>query len=120
MSKASVFVLSSSWEGFGNVLVEAMAVGTPVVSTDCPHGPREILANGKYGPLVAPDNAMKLADAISNLIENPTPRDVLIKGAQRFSTRAIAIKYLHVFGLLAEPDQETEGKQPAAGRSGLA
>ena len=64
MAKASVLVLSSAWEGFGNVLVEAMISGTAVVSTDCESGPAEILANGKFGRLVEVGNAEEMAKAI--------------------------------------------------------
>ena len=69
MSKASVFVFSSIWEGLGNVLIEAMACGCPVVSTDCPSGPAEILENGKWGKLVPVKDVEALAVAIENTLD---------------------------------------------------
>jgi len=65
MRHAAVFVLSSRFEGYGNVLVEAMAVGTPVVATDCPVGPREILDNGRFGDLVPVGDDAAMGRAIS-------------------------------------------------------
>src|SRR5262249_43075680 len=64
MARAAVFVLSSAWEGLPTVLIEALASGCPVVSTACPSGPREILENGKYGPLVPVGDDTALANAI--------------------------------------------------------
>ena len=69
-NSASVFVLSSSWEGFGNVIVEAMECRLPIVSTDCPHGPREILDDGKHGILVEVDNPNALAEGMMSAIRD--------------------------------------------------
>ena len=74
MARASLFVLSSRWEGLPTVLIEALCCGTPVVSTDCPSGPREILRGGKYGPLVPVGDANALARAIETTLDGDTPR----------------------------------------------
>jgi glycosyltransferase involved in cell wall biosynthesis len=70
MRNAEIFVLSSKLEGFPNVLLEAMAVGVPVVSFDCPTGPNEIITNRENGILVEPGNEKELSDAIIELLSN--------------------------------------------------
>ena len=72
--KADIFVLSSDFEGFPNVILEAMACGTPVVSTDCPSGPNEIIVNGKNGILVPTEDEKAMAEAILKLLTNDNLR----------------------------------------------
>ena len=91
---ADLFVLSSRWEGFGNVIVEALECGVPVVSTDCLSGPAEILENGRYGRLVPVQDIEALADAIINSLTEPHDREILMRRAQDFSVRKISDQYL--------------------------
>lgn len=94
MAAADLFVLSSRWEGFGNVLVEAMAAGTPVVSTDCPFGPKQIIDDSDAGVLVPMGDVGALADAIDALLADSDRRRVMGKAArvrsECFSAEAIA------------------------------
>jgi len=99
MANAGVFALSSRWEGFGIVLVEALACGTPVVSTDCPSGPREILEHGRYGRLVPVGDEQALADAITVSLAESPDREALRQRAADFSAEASASAYLRALGL---------------------
>jgi len=96
MRRASVLALSSRWEGLGNVLIEAMACGTPVVSTRCPGGPAEILGNGRFGELVPPGDPDALADAILRTLASPPDPDLLRARAAAFSAPAAASRYLQL------------------------
>lgn len=71
MAHAAAFVLSSQWEGLPTVLIEALACGTPILSTDCPNGPREILEGGRYGRLVPVGDVDALAEAMRAVLANP-------------------------------------------------
>jgi len=86
MRRASVFVLSSDYEGLPGALIQAMACGTPVVSTDCQSGPSEILENGKWGRLVAVDDSKALSKAIMETLVDKTPPDVKFR-AQYFDVK---------------------------------
>ena len=98
MRRAALLALSSHWEGFANVVVEALACGTPVVSTDCPSGPGEILAHGKFGRLTPVGDIAALAAALEDTLDSPPPRELLLERARDFSVERMADAYLAVLG----------------------
>lgn len=93
---ANLFVLSSDYEGFGNVIVEALSCGLPVVSTDCPSGPAEILQNGQFGRLVPTGDAEALARAMDEALSSPVNRHELKARAANFAPGIAANRYLEL------------------------
>jgi glycosyltransferase involved in cell wall biosynthesis len=93
---ADVAVCTSRFEGFGNAIVEALACGTPVVATDCPWGPREILADGRYGTLVPVGDADAFAAAITHALGTPPDRAQLRQRAVRYATEAAAREFREI------------------------
>ena len=96
LGRAAAFVLSSAWEGLANVVIEALACGCPVVSTDCPSGPAEILAGGKYGRLVPVGDDAALANAIAATLDAPPRQESLRDRARHFSVDRAAAQYRRV------------------------
>ena len=98
MAQSTVFVLSSAWEGFSNVILEAMAVGTPVISTNCQSGSAEALDNGKYGLLVSVGDSQAMAEAILQVLSGQT-KSVDLAWLDQFSLENITQQYLDILGI---------------------
>lgn len=101
MRRANLFVLSSAWEGSPNVLTEALYLGTAVVATDCRSGPREVLEDGRYGPLVPVGDERALADAIEHTLADPLPPDELRAAVVEYTQERSTRHYLEVMGVAA-------------------
>ena len=106
MARASVLVLSSEYEGLPGVPIQALACGCPVVSTDCPGGSAEILANGKYGALVSIGDADGMAKAVVAELDQPTAREVLLQRAEDFSVERAAKNYLDLLDSIVKPSAD--------------
>jgi glycosyltransferase involved in cell wall biosynthesis len=99
MAHADLFAFTSRWEGLGFVIIEALAVGTPVAATDCPSGPREILQDGQIGPLVPVGDDAALAQAIMQTLDAPPPRGKLQAAARPYEIEASTDAYLEAMRL---------------------
>ena len=100
LRSSDLFILSSDFEGFGNVVAEALSAGTPVVSTACRHGPSEILDYGRYGILVPVGDCMSLANGIRAALSRTWDHSVLQRRALDFSIPSQSSAYLDLFGFV--------------------
>lgn len=117
MAAADLFVLSSDYEGFGNVLVEAMHLGLKIVTTDAPSGPAEIVANGRYGKLVPCDDEVALSEAMTAALDEAHNPEAQQARAEELSGPSIFDHYLEL--MLGAP-AEAASRRPAIDPAGSA
>jgi glycosyltransferase involved in cell wall biosynthesis len=114
MARAAAFALSSLHEGLPGVLIQALACGCPVVSTDCPSGPREILDGGRYGRLVPVGDHEALARAILACLDDPSGREERVARAAAFGLERAVDRYLELIG---RPAAKAEGLRPVGAQA---
>ena len=106
MAESEIFILSSYYEGFGNVIVESMGVGTPVIATDCPYGPADIITNGKNGFLVPIGNSNAISKSVIELFNNQNTYDqIRLLGYQKandFTSSTISKQHEKLFDKILE------------------
>ncbi|WP_252193130.1 glycosyltransferase [Rhizobium sp. CSW-27] len=110
LREAALFVCASTHEGLGNAIVEALACGVPVVATDAPYGPRDILAGGRFGALVPVGDAAALSAAMAATLENPPDSALLMHRAGDFAVEAAALRFrtvLEAAGLALDTNPAT-------------
>ena len=101
MSKCELFVLTSGWEGMPSVLIQALVCGAKVISTDCNHGPKEILNNGEYGSLVPIGDIEKIKTTIENDLNKnpPSKNNYLDHVKKKYDLETILNSYENIFGI---------------------
>lgn len=112
-ARSAVLVLSSVWEGLSNVLIEALAVGTPVVATNCKSGPSEVLDNGNYGELVPVGNSEAIAAAILKTLSGQK-KQATAEWIRQFTAENSAQKYLEALGVTGQPAVSEQSSEPIA------
>ena len=115
MARAALFVLPSHYEGLPGVLIQALACGCPVVATDCPTGPREILSDGRYGPLTPVGDVDALAHAICETLAAPLSKTLLQARGEDFSVDRAVERYLLLFDGLMDRGAAAEAAEDLGG-----